>query len=399
MTMLKTTPQSTVRPALLAASLAMAFSLAHAGGVSDTEIVVGTHIDLSGPVAAGMPMLRNAMQMRLDEANAAGGVNGRKFKLIVEDNGSQPQLAVRAVQKLIKSDDVFAILNSFGSGPNAATVKTATDAGVVVFGPWAASGIIQKVSGNSPLLFTTVQNYDTTTATGVSWAIKNWGAKKIGVIYQEGPFGDLVRAGMNAALKEANLTVAAEAAWKGGDIDFSSQVAKMKAANVDVILAGTIVRETVGVMAEVKKLGWKEVKVLTTLPGRSGIVAALGKDTVESLYGIGGWKLHSADSADAEAKKFQASFKQKFSVDPDENAANAYSYTDWFIKCAQAAGRNLTAESFARAAQGVSHQDFTTYSKQNFIGNHVGPEYASIDLIKGGKWVQQAAPMTGLVKN
>ncbi len=382
-----------------AAATGVALSLAHAGGVTDTEIVVGSHIDLSGPVAAGMPMLRNAMQMRLDEANSAGGVNGRKFKLIIEDNGSQPQLAVRAVQKLIKSDDVFAILNPFGSGTNAATVKAATDAGVVVFAPWAASGIIQKISGNSPLLFTTVQNYDSTTATGLSWAIKNWNAKKIGVIYQEGPFGDLVRAGMNNALKQANLTVAAEAAWKTGDIDFSSQVAKMKAANVDVILAGTIVRETVGVMAEVKKIGWKDVKVLTTLPGRSGIVALLGKDAVEGLYGIGGWQLHGADSANADAKKFIANYKQKFNTDPDENAANAYSYTDWFVKSVQAAGRGLTAETFSKAAQGVAHQDFTTYSKQNFVGNHVGPEFASIDQIKGGKWVQQVAPMTGLVKN
>ncbi len=383
---------------LIGATAALSASLAFAGGVTDTEIVVGTHLDLSGPVAAGMPMLRNAMQMRLDEANAAGGVNGRKFRLVVEDNGSQPQLAVRAVQKLTKSDDVFAILNPFGSGPNAATVKMATDAGVVVFAPWAASGIIQKVSGNSPLLFTTVQNYDSTTATGVSWAIKTWGAKKIGIIYQEGPFGDLVKAGMNAALKDANLTVAAEASWKAGDIDFSSQVAKMKAANVDMILAGTIVRETVAVMAEVRKLGWKEVKVLTTLPGRSGIVAALGKDAVEGLYGIGGWKLHGADTADADAKKFQAAFKQKFNVDPDENAANAYSYTDWFIKSVQAAGKSLSAESFSKAAQGVSHQDFTTYSKQNFVGNHVAPEYASIDMVKGGRWTQQVAPMTGMVK-
>ena len=383
----------------LAAAIGLAFSFAHAGGVTDTEIVLGTHLDLSGPVAAGMPMLRNAMQMRLDEANAAGGVNGRKFRLVVEDNGSQPQLAVRAVQKLIKSDDVFAIVNPFGSGANAATVKAATDAGVVVFGPWAASSIIQKISGNSPLLFTTVQNYDSTTATGLSWAIKNWNAKKIGVIYQEGPFGDLVRAGMNTALKQANLTVAAEAAWKAGDIDFSSQVAKMKAANVDVILAGTIVRETVGVMAEVKKIGWKEVKVLTTLPGRSGVVALLGKDAVEGLYGIGGWQLHSADTSNADARKFMASYKQKFNADPDENAANAYSYTDWFVKSVQAAGRTLTAESFSKAAQGVPHQDFTTYAKLNFVGNHVGPEFVSIDEIKSGKWVQIAPPMTGLVKN
>ena len=387
-----------LRRTFIAAATSVLLSPTYAAGVTDSEIVVGTHIDLSGPVAAGMPMLRNAMQMRLDEANAAGGVNGRKFRLVVEDNGSQPQMAVRAVQKLINSDGVFAIINSFGSTTNAATVKTATDAGVIVFAPWAASGIIQKVSGNSPLLFTTVQNYDSTTATGVSWAIKNWNAKKIGVIYQEGPFGDLVRAGMNAALKEANLTVAAEAAWKAGDIDFSSQVAKMKAANVDVILAGTIVRETVGVMAEVRKLGWKEVKVLTALPGRSGIVAVLGKDAVEGLYGIGGWKLHNIDTADADAKKFQTSFKQKFNMDPDENAANAYSYTDWFIKCATAAGKSLTSDSFSKACQGVAHQDFTTFSKQNFLGNHVGPEFASIDVIKGGKWTQLAAPMTGLVK-
>mgnify|MGYP006197652695 CR=1 FL=1 len=49
------------------------------------------------------------LQLRIDELNAAGGVHGRKIRLIVEDNGSQPQLAVRAVQKLIKSDNVFAI--------------------------------------------------------------------------------------------------------------------------------------------------------------------------------------------------------------------------------------------------------------------------------------------------
>jgi ABC-type branched-subunit amino acid transport system substrate-binding protein len=382
----------------LGSTLLTLAATAQAGGVTDTEIVLGSHLDLSGPTAAGMPMLRNAMQLRIDEANAAGGVHGRKLRLVVEDNGSQPQMAVRAVQKLIKSDDVFAILNSFGSGPNAATVKAATDAGVVVFAPWAASAIIQKVSGNSPLLFTTVQNYDSTTATGLSWAIKNWGSKKVGVIYQEGPFGDLVRAGVNNALKAANLTVAAEAAYKVGDIDFSSQVARMKAADVDLILAGTVVRETVGVMAEVKKLGWGNVKVLSAIPGRSSIVARLGKDAVEGLYGIGGWQMHDASSKDAGAQKFLAAYKAKFNADADENAANAYSYTDWFIAILQAAGRNLTVESFAKAAPGVGHQDFTTYSRQTFAANHVSPEYAGIDLLKGGRWEAVAPAMAGMVK-
>ena len=361
-------------------------------GVSDTEILIGSHIDLSGPAAPGMPMLRNGMQLRIDEVNAAGGVHGRKIKLLVEDNGSQPQMAVRAVQKLVKSDNVFALLNSFGSGANAATVKAATDAGVLVFAPWAASGIIQKVSGNSPLLFTTVQNYDTTTNNGVSWAVKNWKVQKVGFIYQEGPLGDLVKAGLVESLKNSSATLAAEASTKAGDIDFSSQVAKMKAANVDMIFMASILRDTVGVMSEVKKLNWSDVKVLTALPGRSSIVAKTGKESVEGLYGIGGWKLHDPETTEPAAKKFLADFKQKFNMDADENAANSYSYTSWFIAGLQANGRNLSSQSLAKALQTVPHQDFTTYSRQTFTNNHVGPEMASIDVIKNGKWTQVAAP-------
>ncbi|MEY4713462.1 MAG: hypothetical protein RIS88_2912 [Pseudomonadota bacterium] len=379
------------RNAIVAASALLA-GWAQAAGVTDTEIVIGTHIDLSGPAAVGMPPLRNSMQMRIDEVNAAGGIHGRKIRLIIEDNASAPQQAVRAVQKLIKSDGVFAIINPFGSGPNAATVKMATDAGVVVFAPWGASAIIQRVSANSPLLFTTVQNYDSTTASALSWAVKTWKTSKVGVIYQEGPFGDLVRAGINQALKDGGFSVAAEAAYKAGDIDFSSQVAKMKAANVDLIVAGTVTRETLGVMSEVKKLNWSQVKVLTTIPGRSTVVANLGKDSVEGLYGIGGWRLHSADSTDPAVAKFFAAYKQRFNVEADENSANGYSYTSWFIAGLQAAGRNLTTESLVTALKASRHQDFTTFSAQTFVNNHVSPELVSIDQIRGGKWVQVMPP-------
>ena len=379
---------------VISAALAMS-GMAQASGVSDKEILIGTHLDLSGPTATGSSMLRNAMQMRLDEVNAKG-IHGRKVKMVTEDNGSQPQMAVRAVQKMIRSDKVFAIVNPFGSGTNAATVKMATDAGVVVFGPWAASSVIQRVSGNSPLLFTTVQNYDTTTATGLGWAIKNWNTSRVGVIYQEGPLGELMRSGINTAMKNANLTLAAEAAYKVGDIDFSSQVAKMKAANVELIFAGTVIRETVGVMAEVKKLNWTNVKVLTGIPGRSSVVTALGKDTVDGLYGIGGWKLHDpATTTDPAAKKFFTDYKARFGQEADENAANAYSWMGWFLAGVEATGTDLTAEKFAKAMQGVTHEDFTTYTRLSFKNNHAMPELVSIDQAKGGRWVQIAEPTDG----
>jgi ABC-type branched-subunit amino acid transport system substrate-binding protein len=362
-----------------------------AAGVSDSEIVIGSHLDLSGPTAAGMPMLRNAMEMRINEANAAGGIHGRQIRLVVEDNGSQPQLAVRAAQKLIRQDEVFAILNPFGSGTNAATMGLAMEAGTIVFAPWGASAIFQQVAQNNPLLFTTVQDYHTTTGRALMRAIPEWGSQRVGVIYMEGPFGDLIQAGVNIAMQELDMTVAESAAYRPGDIDFSSQVARMRAADVDLIVAGTIIRETVGVMAEVKKLNW-DVNVLTAIPGRGTIVARLGGADVEGLYGIGGWQLHGEDTDNADAQAFIAGFQAAYGMMPDENAANAYSYTSWFIKALEAAGHDLTADSFVAAAQATTHDDFTTYAEQSFQNNHAMPELVSIDQIQGGRWVALGEP-------
>lgn len=366
---------------------------AHAAGVSATEIVVGMHSDLSGPAAAGMPALINATQLAFDQANAAGGIHGRQLRLIVEDNGSQPQLAVRAVQKLIRQDDVFAILNAFGSGTNAASIGMAVQEGRIVFAPWGASGVFHQIAGNNPLLFTTVQNYNTTTQRALEWALENWGVERIGVIYQEGPFGDLIRAGVNGALSAAGMSVTEEAAYRPGDIDFSSQVARLRAANCDLIVAGTITRETVAVAAEVKKLNWDSVKVLTSIPGRSSVVLRLGGADVEGLYGIGGWHLHSAETQDAGARAFIDAYQAVHNAFPDENAANAYSYASWFLKIIEAAGEDLTADSFAAAAQGITHDDFTTYGAFAFEANHAMPELIRIEQVQGGSWVSLSDPI------
>lgn len=379
------------------AGLALAAGLrplgARAAGVSATEIVVGMHSDLSGPAAAGMPALINATQLAFDQANEAGGIHGRQLRLIVEDNGSQPQLAVRAVQKLIRQDDVFALLNPFGSGTNAATIGMAVGEGRVVFAPWGASAVFHQIAGNSPYLFTTVQNYDTTTERAVAWALENWGVERVGVVYQEGPFGDLIRAGVNRALSAAGMSVTEEAAFRPGDIDFSSQVARLRAANCDFVLAGTITRETVAVSSEVKKLNWDSVKVMTSIPGRSTVVARLGGADVEGLYGIGGWQLHGEETQDAGARAFIDAYQAVHGAFPDENAANAYSYARWFLKIVEAAGEDLSADSFAAAAPDVSHGDFTTYGELTLEGNHAMPEFVQIEQVENGAWVPLTDPL------
>src|ERR1700709_1461293 len=93
-------------------------------GISPTEIVIGTHQDLSGPIKVWGVPVSNGMKMAVEEINAAGGVNGRKLKMILEDNGYDPKKAVLASQKMIERDKIFAMIGGMGSAPTLAAQDT-----------------------------------------------------------------------------------------------------------------------------------------------------------------------------------------------------------------------------------------------------------------------------------
>ena len=92
-----------------------------AHGVTDTEIVVGTVTDLSGVTAIQGVNNANAIRLLFDEANAKGGINGRKIRYIVEDSQYQVPRAVQAMNKLLNNDKVFMTLQDGGTPMNNAT--------------------------------------------------------------------------------------------------------------------------------------------------------------------------------------------------------------------------------------------------------------------------------------
>src|SRR3954468_10467282 len=75
-------------------------------GISASEIVIGTHQDLSGPIKVWGVPVSNGMKMAVEEINTAGGINGRKLRMILEDNGYDPKKAVLASQKMVERDKI-----------------------------------------------------------------------------------------------------------------------------------------------------------------------------------------------------------------------------------------------------------------------------------------------------
>src|SRR5882672_7583799 len=116
--MRKSTVIKTLAIAAAAASLGTVSATAQTRGVTPTEVLLGMHTDLSGPAATYGVSSSNGVKMRFDEVNEAGGVNGRKIKVIIEDQGYQVPKAVQACNKLINRDKVFAFVAPLGTPMN-----------------------------------------------------------------------------------------------------------------------------------------------------------------------------------------------------------------------------------------------------------------------------------------
>ena len=92
-------------------------------GVSDDEIMLGMHTDISGPVSSFGKYSVEGAKMRIDEINEAGGINGRTLKLVAEDHQYQVPRAVQAANKLINKDKIFLMLASLGTPMNNAVFQ------------------------------------------------------------------------------------------------------------------------------------------------------------------------------------------------------------------------------------------------------------------------------------
>ena len=101
--------------AVLAAAIGPLATAAADQGVSDDEVVIGTHQDLSGPITFWGVPVRNGMVMAVEEINTAGGIHGRQLKLVVEDSGYDPKKAVLATQKLLNRDEIFVMAGAMGT--------------------------------------------------------------------------------------------------------------------------------------------------------------------------------------------------------------------------------------------------------------------------------------------
>ena len=356
-------------------------------GISKTEIVVGSIQDLSGPLASFGKPTRDGMLLRVEQANALGGVQGRKIRLVVEDSAYDTKKAVLAADKLVSSDKVFAVVGTLGATPALATLQGILDSGALHLFPLTAHhGMYEPFHR---LKFAAFTPYAVSTRAGLIEALKR-GYKRVAILYQDDEFGLDVLAGAEAALKESSQTLVERTTYKRGATDFASQMAKLKAANPDLIVLATIVRETIGSMAEARKIGYtgdffgSQASYIPATPkiGGKAVDGLLNVVEVPAPYrdDPGNSKLLN-DWMDA--------FKARFNAEAETGSVFGWFLMDMFIKTADKAGPNLSTDAFVKALESSTFpRSFLGTPEFSFSASkRLGNSQCRLAQIRNGRWV------------
>jgi ABC-type branched-subunit amino acid transport system substrate-binding protein len=375
---------------MISASTALAQIKTTNQGISATEIVVGTHEDLSGPVKGWGVPVANGMKLAAEEINAAGGINGRKIKLVIEDSGYDPKRAVLATQKLIDRDQIFSMVGPMGSPTVLAAQDFVLDAGVTQLFPLTAAEFTFKLDPTKPqdrLKFSNLLPYVESTRAALKYMMDWKHYKTPCIMFQDDEYGKNVLDGFTQQLAAMKIKSGTETSYKRGASDFSAQVARMKADGCDLVVLGTVIRETIGAMTEARKIGWT-VDFLGAGPTNVIEVPALGKDAVEGLYAAALFEIPYEDTAQGKVKEWLANYKKVFGIAANTQAIIGYNAIETFAFYVNLAGKDLTGQNLLVALESGKefHDIFGSPAVKFSPTNHLASAETMVQQIQNGRW-------------
>jgi len=354
-------------------------------GVSKDEILLGSIQDLSGPLAGYGKQSRAGMQLAVDEINEQGGVAGRKLKLLVEDDGYDPKKSVLAAQKLVNQDKIFMMVGHIGTAQNLAAMPVQFEKNVINFFPITAAREMYEPFHR--LKYSFAATYFDQIRMNAPKLIKEKGVKKICTIYQDDDFGLEILRGGEAALKTLGMEFAEKTNFKRGTTDFSTQVAKMQASGCELVILGTIIRETIGTIGTARKMGFNPVFVGSSA-AYSDLIHKLGGKAMDGLYATMTVQNPYTDEQSQQLGFWANKYKTKFNEDPTVFSAYGYIIINTFANAAAKAGKNLSTDSFIKVMDKITFEpDMFGSPRSSFTATkRLGSNASRVSQIQDGKW-------------
>lgn len=336
MTLLKT-----IAGLSLSVSLMMGAAYAQDPGVTDTEILIGDVLPVSGPVALLGYAHTLGVKAAVGEVNAAGGINGRMVRSITEDDGYINSRTIESMRKLLTSHNVFALTSISGSTQGLGVLPMVKEAKIPAITTISyAREMYEPVNDN---IFVIGSEHDELAHAITTQLAAQYPNKKWGVIVQDDAYGQLMKAGFTKAVNELGLEVVYDDVYKRGQKDFSSEMLRLSSSGAEVFLMGGVLAENIAMAKELERLG-SDIPFGISFVGRVPALLDLMGPAAKNLY-AGDY----VASEDSEAgKAFLAKISNYLSAD-EMAKVNRFTFTGYLgaitlFEAMKECGKDLTRE-------------------------------------------------------
>ncbi|MFF5215917.1 ABC transporter substrate-binding protein [Micromonospora sp. NPDC000442] len=354
-------------------------------GVTDTEIVVGTHMPLTGPASAGYSKIAPATKAYFDYVNANGGVHGRKITYKVMDDGYNPATTQQVVRQLVLQDKVFAILNGLG---------TPTHTGVLDFLHTNRVPDLFVASGSRS--WDQPDRYPNTFGFNPDYTVEGkilanhvktaMPGRTVCFLGQDDDFGRDALAGVETVLGADG--VAARQTYVTSNTNVAPQIGAFKAAGCEVVILATVPGFTALSVGTAARLDFRPQWVvsnvgadLPTLSRQLGEAAAL----LEGLIGLNYLPMQG-DSDDPWIQLFtKVNAEHNGGAEFDGNTVYGMAVGYLFVQVLQAAGKDLTRESLVEAVGRGGYQGPGVAPLRFSATDHSGYGGGRLSRVEGGE--------------
>jgi len=358
-------------------------------GSSADTIKIGAIVSLTGTYAGLGAPEEKALKLEVQRINDAGGINGKKVEVIIEDDGTDEAKAVAAASKLIDQDKVIAIIGATGSGQTMAVRGSVDKAGIPQVSMAGASAITANFD---PLVFQTPWSNKLVVPFELAY-MKKKGITKIAVISDTGGFGKDALAVLKASVGAAGVTIVSDQTFNVGDTDFSAQLTKIKGSDAQAMLLMSSGKEAAAIVQAAKQLGIKVPIYGTHGNARMEFIQGAGDAAEGFIFPAGKILLPESYGKDTEEFKVATDFIDRFSAanageKPSTFAGHAYDAINLIAEAAKRVSGELTPaalrDEIEKTSGMVGIGGTFTFSPTD----HNGLTEKDINMyeVKGGAW-------------
>ncbi len=363
---------------LAAGCIGASFAIAAVGA---DEIVIGQVAPLSGVLAdTGKDMVLGA-KVYFDSVNDRGGVHGRKIRHVVKDDGYKVDETVRLTQEVIEKNDAVALIGFAGTGNVGELLKQKVleKANIALVAPYTGGEILRTPF--NPYIFHIRAGY-ADEAEGIVNQLMLLNMKRIGVMYQDDPFGKAGLAGVEAALKKRGLELAGTGAYEKNTDNVVDAVKSIAKANPQAVVMISVNKSTAAFSKQIRAVSTVAQLVNISVVNPKEIVRMIGPDNARGI-GIAQVMPYPYSPTSGIVKEYQQAMK-KYAP-----AGTELSYTSFeefvgakvLVEGLRRAGPNLSREKVIRALESLNAYDAGGFTLNFSPTNRVGSRFVEITVI------------------